>query len=207
MDFITDIPIITRIYAGLSILTTLLCSIGILTPYTLYFNWELIKLGQLWRIITNFIFFGTSFNIDFFFHMFFLIRYSRSLEESSFRGRTADFFYLILITSLFMLLFAPIMKLNFLGSSLTFMFVYIWARRNPYARMNFLGVFNFTAPYLPYVLVGFSMMLGSNGLVNIVGIIVGHLYYFLEDVYPQMIPSHTRILKTPTFIKTLFGEN
>jgi hypothetical protein len=30
------------------------------------------------------------------------------------------------------------------------MMVYIWARRNPWGRMNFLGVFNFTAPYLPY---------------------------------------------------------
>jgi hypothetical protein len=29
------------------------------------------------------------------------------------------------------------------------------------------------------------------------GLAVGHLYYFLEDVYPRMIPSRTRLLKAP----------
>ena len=32
------------------------------------------------------------------------------------------------------------------------MIVYVWARRNPHARMNFLGLFNFNAPYLPWVI-------------------------------------------------------
>ena len=106
------------------------------------------------------------------------------------------------------------------------------------ARMNFLGLFTFTAPYLPsaslyastnataemgrecigartltafpsaavrpsscalcfaalcgagrWVLLSFSFLLGNNGLVDVVGICVGHLYYFLEDVYPLMLPS------------------
>jgi len=39
-----------------------------------------------------------------------------------------------------------------LGPSLAFMIVYVWARRNPHARMNFLGLFNFNAPYLPWVI-------------------------------------------------------
>lgn len=32
----------------------------------------------------------------------------------------------------------------------------------------------------------------------------GHAYYFLEDVYPRM--SGRRPLKTPSFIKSLFGN-
>lgn len=50
---------------------------------------------QVWRIFTNFFFFG-SVGLDFFFHMFFLVRYCRLLEEGCFRGRTADFLYMIL---------------------------------------------------------------------------------------------------------------
>jgi hypothetical protein len=50
---------------------------------------------QVWRIFTNFFFFG-SIGLDFFFHMFFLVRYCRLLEEGCFRGRTADFLYMIL---------------------------------------------------------------------------------------------------------------
>src|SRR5689334_8807963 len=102
-------------------------------------------------------------------------RYCKTLEESSFRGRTADFFWMVLFGAGVMTLIAalPFVRLQFLGSSLTFMFVYVWARRNPWGRMNFLGVLNFTAPYLPWVLLGFSMALGSDGTVDMLGIAVG----------------------------------
>ena len=35
--------------------------------------------------------------LDFVFHMFFPIKYSKSLEEGSFRGRSADFLWMLLI--------------------------------------------------------------------------------------------------------------
>ncbi len=70
--------------------------------------------------------------------------------------------------------------MHFLGSSLTFMMVYIWARRNPFVRMSFLGLFTFTAPYLPWVLLGFSFVLGNDAMVDSLGIAIGHLYYFVS---------------------------
>jgi Derlin-2/3 len=39
-----------------------------------------------------------------------------------------------------------------LGSSLSFMMIYVWGRRNERVRMNFLGIIPFTAPYLPWVI-------------------------------------------------------
>lgn len=74
------------------------------------------------------------------------------------------------------------------------------------ARMNFLGLFTFTAPYLPWVLLAFSFVLGNNGVVDVVGIAVGHLYYFLEDVYPLMLPSRKRLLATPRLVQLLFNQ-
>jgi len=71
--------------------------------------------------------------------------------------------------------------------------------------MNFLGLFVFSAPYLPWVLLAFSVLLGGHAAVDILGIFAGHLYYFLEFVYPKMIPSKTRVLKTPRFIERLFS--
>ena len=35
---------------------------------------------------------------------------------------------------------APLVNIQFLGSSLTFMMVYVWGRRNQYVNMNFLGM-------------------------------------------------------------------
>ena len=39
--------------------------------------------------------------------------------------------------------------------------------------LNFLGLFNFTAPYLPWVLLAFSVTLRSNAVVDLLGIVAG----------------------------------
>lgn len=60
-------------------------------------NWKFAHLVvQVWRLITTFLFFGTL-GFAFFFNMLFTVRYCRMLEEGSFRGRTADFFYMFLL--------------------------------------------------------------------------------------------------------------
>jgi len=55
------------------------------SPFTLYYNQTLIlpPNNQWWRVITSFGYFGT-FNLDFGFHMYFLVRYARMLEEGEF---------------------------------------------------------------------------------------------------------------------------
>ena len=51
--------------------------------------------------------------------------------------------------------------------------VYVWGRRHPYVNLSFLGIFAFTAPYLPWVLLAFSVTLRSNALVDLLGIVAG----------------------------------
>ena len=84
----------------------------------------------------------------------------------------------------------------FLAPSLSFMVVYIWGRRNPHSILNLFGILQFNAPYLPWVLLGFGFLLGQSPTSDILGILVGHIYYFFEDVYPKYYPNR-RILKTP----------
>lgn len=73
-------------------------------------------------------------DLDFLFHMFFLARYCKLLEENSFRGRTADFFYMllfgatvltgiVLVGGMIPYLAASFAKIIFLSNSLTFMMV------------------------------------------------------------------------------------
>jgi hypothetical protein len=88
----------------------------------------------------------------------------------------------------------------FLGPSLTFMVVYLWGRRNRFIRLSLLG-FTFTAPYLPWVLLGLSLLLGHSVLSDTLGICAGHLYYYLEDFYPSI--SGRRLLKTPILLLCL----
>lgn len=127
------------------------------------------------------------------------------LEEEFFRDRTADFFYMFLIGGTLMSMLAYFVNLLFLGHAFTIMLVYVWSRRNPTIRMNFFGLITFQAPYLPWVLLAFTILLGSSSVVDIIGIIVGHFYYFFEDVFPNE-PHGFRVLETPRFIKTIFAR-
>ncbi|GBF90363.1 der1-like family protein [Raphidocelis subcapitata] len=202
-EWYMSLPIITRYYVTLSFLTTAGCALEIITPFNVYYNTSLIfRKGEVWRLLTNFFFFG-SLGLDFVFHMFFLVKYCKSLEEGSFRGRTADFLWMLLFGGSLLTMLAPFVNIEFLGSSLTFMMVYVWGRRHQYVNLSFLGIFNFTAPYLPWVLLAFSVMLGSSPKVDLLGMVAGHAYYFLEDVYPRMTNGR-RPLKTPALLKALF---
>ncbi|KAJ1622874.1 Der1-like family-domain-containing protein [Pavlovales sp. CCMP2436] len=199
-----DVPPVTRTYVTLCFLTTSACALDLVSPLSLYFNARAIcTRGQFWRLGTNFLYFG-PFGLDLLFHMFFLVRYSRLLEEGSFRMRTADFLYMLLVGAAVMTLAGPLLNVQFFGSSLTFMMVYVWARRNDSVRMSFLGLFQFTAPYLPWVLLSFSVLIGNTYTVDTIGIAVGHVYFFLEDIYPRMPAARgRRLLKTPRVLEML----
>jgi len=101
---------------------------------------------------------------------------------------------------------APFADVRFLGSSLSFMMVYLWGRRHPYMQLSFLGVFTFTAPYLPWVLLAFSVLLGHSPAVDLLGMAAGHAYFFLEDVYPRMAGG-ARPLRTPRLLAALFPRD
>jgi len=200
-----EIPPVTRVLGTAAALTSLSVQFGLVHPLQLYFNHKLIIYKrEWWRLITAFVYFGPI-SVDWLFHMFFLMRYSRMLEEGSFRGRTADMTWLIFLTSISLMFLQMLETMPFLGSPLAFTLVYIWSRRNPYVRMSFLGLFVFSAPFLPWVLLGFSLLLGGQMPAgDIMGIVVGHLYYFLEDVWPREPASGgTRFLKTPWIIERL----
>mmetsp|Transcript_32911 Transcript_32911/g.84977 ORF Transcript_32911/g.84977 Transcript_32911/m.84977 type:complete len:203 (-) Transcript_32911:25-633(-) len=196
-DWFYSVPPVTRFYIIASVATTAAVSTSIVTPLQLYLNFSLVAKGEIWRLVTTFFYFG-DFKIDFFFHMFFLARYSRGLEEGNFRGRSADYLWMLILGATVMLCIAPFLRLPFLSYCLTFMMIYVWARRNEHNRLLFLGVLDFDAPYLPYVFCAFSYFFGGSVIVDVIGIVVGHIYYFLCDVYPLM--SGRTLIRTPSIL-------
>ncbi|XP_038431752.1 derlin-3 isoform X3 [Canis lupus familiaris] len=196
-----QVPAVTRAYTAACVLTTAAVQLELLSPFQLYFNPHLVfRKFQVWRLVTNFLFFGPL-GFSFFFNMLFVFRYCRMLEEGSFRGRTADFVFMFLFGGVLMTLLGLLGSLFFLGQALTVMLVYVWSRRNPRVRVNFFGLLTFHAPFLPWALMGFSLLLGNSILVDLLGIAVGHIYYFLEDVFPNQ-PGGKRLLLTPRFLGT-----
>ncbi|XP_031202354.1 derlin-3 isoform X3 [Mastomys coucha] len=178
-----QVPAVTRAYTAACVLTTAAVQLELLSPFQLYFNPHLVfRKFQCCRF-----------------------RYCRMLEEGSFRGRKADFVFMFLFGGVLMTLLGFLGSLLFLGQALMAMLVYVWSRRSPHVRVNFFGLLNFKAPFLPWALMGFSLLLGNSVITDLLGIVVGHIYYFLEDVFPNQ-PGGKRLLLTPSFLKLLLDD-
>uniref|UniRef100_A0A3Q2CTV1 Derlin n=1 Tax=Cyprinodon variegatus TaxID=28743 RepID=A0A3Q2CTV1_CYPVA len=191
-----QIPVVTRTYTTACVLTTAAVQLQVISPFQLYFNPELIiSRYQIWRLITSFLFFG-SLGFGFLFNIIFLYRYCRMLEEDSFRGRTADFVFMFLFGGIFITLLGLFADIIFLGQAFIVMLVYVWSKRNPLIPVNFFGLLSFQAPFLPWALMGCSLLLGNSVAADLLGIAVGHVYYFLEDVFPNR-PGGRKLLTTP----------
>lgn len=49
----------------------------------------------------------------------------------------------------------------FLGPALVNAILYVWAKRSPYIRMDFMGLFPFQAVYLPWIILGLEYLLDN----------------------------------------------
>jgi len=94
-------------------------------------------------------------------------------------------------------------RVMFLGPSFSFSIVYVWSRKAQHVQMNFLGLFAFQAPYLPLVILAFGTVLGQSPIPDLLGLLAGHVYWFFEDVYPQIRPGR-HWTAPPRLLKLLF---
>ena len=134
--------------------------------------------------------------------MYFVVRYSRGLEEGYGRARWPDFAVVLVLGAAALLVIAPFTPILFFGSSLSSMLVYLWARRNPGLQISLLDLVTFTAPWLPWALLAFGALMGNDPLMDLLGIAVGHVLFFAEDVYPRLAAARgwslTAIVPNPT---------
>jgi Der1-like family len=76
-------------------------------------------------------------------------------------------------------------------------------------QISLLGLVTFPAPYLPWVLLGFSALVGHDVTNDGLGIAVGHLYYYAEEVWPALAAARgwriRRLLPIPYPLHFLFG--
>jgi Derlin-2/3 len=193
-----SIPPVTAAYTIALVATTVLCAAKLVSPMSLYFSAPLIMAGQFWRLITHFFFLGSSLSLDFVLHIAIFFRYSRDLEERCFLNRPVEFAWMLFFGGALLTVIAAFFRLMIMSTSLGFMITYVWARRHPDLPMAPLfGLFRFRAPYLPWVLLVFSFLSGSDIAADLTGLLVGHLYYYLEFVYPRMRRDRRRFIATP----------
>ena len=181
-----EMPVCTRWWMTAALGASVAVQCKFVSPYQLFYSVRAVFFkSQYWRVITTFFYFGPL-SLDLLYHIFFLQRYSRLLEESS--GRSpAHFAWLLTFSSTLLLAMAPLFSLTFLGSPLSSTLIYIWSRKNPDTMLSFLGLLVFKAPYLPWVLLCFSLVMhGTIPKDEMCGIVVGHIWYYFTDIFPPL---------------------
>lgn len=83
--------------------------------------------------------------------------------------------------------------------------LYIWCQLNKDMIVRFWFGTQFKAVYLPWVLLVMDLVLSDSGLFPLIGIIVGHLYFFLKFKYPQELGGPA-LLETPNIFKRYFPD-
>ncbi|KAL0592245.1 hypothetical protein ABG067_000352 [Albugo candida] len=182
-----SMPEITRFYLSVIFLTTALSTFGFLNPKTLYLDFDLVlERFQIWRLVTCFMYLG-GFSFNFLMQLMILVNYSSRLEEAPFQGgggATADYAFMLFFGAVIMWGAAFFLDFPFLGPALIFMIVYVWSRRNATTPVAIWG-FQFEGLYLPWALIAFTVLIGGNPIMDICGVVAGHLYYFLLELMPN----------------------
>lgn len=157
---------------------------------------------------------------------YFLYNYSLRLETDHFKSSPGDYFFLLLFNWAICVVIGLLFSLPVCNSTNSWLYfsnyfkwilhkiwysfqllmdplilsvLYIWCQLNKDVIVNFWFGTRFKAMYLPWVLLAFNLILSSGSTYSLVGILVGHLYYFLKIKYPQELggPAY---LTTPSFM-------
>jgi len=201
-DWFRSIPIISRWWFSLTVIFPLAGRIGLLNPFYMILNFDLVfKHFQIWRLFTTFVFLPLSPMTGFHYllNLYFLYSYSTRLETGLFDGRPADMLFMLIFNAICLLIVGFVMKLMLLMDPLILSVLYIWCQINKDTIVSFWFGTQFKAMYLPWVLAAFNMILGQGGLLEIIGIFVGHLYFFLAFKYPQDFGGR-RFITTPSIL-------
>ena len=79
--------------------------------------------------------------------------------------------------------------------------LYVWARRNPDQEINLMEVFTIRAQFLPWTLMILTVVFGFEAHDDLVGAVVGQMYYFLMDVLPKIPETRNlKMLAPPDFL-------
>ncbi|XP_050521187.1 derlin-1 [Daktulosphaira vitifoliae] len=201
-----SLPFFTKWWLTLTAAFTLAGRFGIISPYHFVLIYEpFIKKFQIWRPITALLMYPLSPGNGFHFlvNCYFLYSYSLRLETDSFEGRPADYCFMLLFNWLCCVIIGLLAEIMVLMDPMVLSVLYVWCQLNKDVIVSFWFGTRFKAMYLPWVLFGFNFVISGGGLQELVGIIVGHIYFFLMFKYPQEMGG-PQLIQTPQILYKFF---
>ncbi|XP_046464585.1 derlin-1-like [Daphnia pulex] len=201
-----NLPIFTRHWFGLTIALSLVGRFAILSPKYLILDYHSIfESFHIWRPATALFYYPITPKTGFHFliNLYFLYNYSLQLETGLFNGRQADYFFMLLFNWICCVIIGLLADFPYLMDPMVLSVLYVWCQLNKDTIVNFWFGTQFKAMYLPWVLLGFNLIIAGGGVMELVGIVVGHLYFFLTMQYPQEFGGPL-LLTTPQFLYKYF---
>lgn len=198
-------PLLTRHWFGLSVALPLASKIGLLPLQYVALTPDFLSRFHLWKPITALFSYPITRQTGFHFltNLYFLYSYSLRLENDTFNGRTADYLFMLVFNWASIAILSYFMSIPLLMDSMVMSVMYVWCQLNKDMVVNFWFGTRFKAALLPWVLLGFNVVINGGGVLEIIGIIVGHLYYFLMFIYPDEYGGE-RYLETPSLFYSYF---
>uniref|UniRef100_A0ABI7Y1R7 Derlin n=1 Tax=Felis catus TaxID=9685 RepID=A0ABI7Y1R7_FELCA len=157
--------------------------------------------GKIWRPVTATFYFPVGPGTGFLYlvNLYFLYQYSTRLETGAFDGRPADYLFMLLFNWICIVITGLAMDMQLLMIPLIMSVLYVWAQLNRDMIVSFWFGTRFKACYLPWVILGFNYIIGGSVINELIGNLVGHLYFFLMFRYPMDLGGRN-FLSTPQFL-------
>lgn len=206
------LPVITRYWFGATLVVTLAVNFKLMQIYHVVWTWDsFVSKLELWRSLTCFLYIG-KFEFNTLISLMLLVQFSERYEKggpfnTGAGGGTADYCFMLMIMMVLTLLTYPLGLMisplpPIFARNLIYGVLYIWSKRNPSGQANIWGI-PIPSMYLPFAYIAFTVFLGGSYMDMLHGMAVGHFYYFLAEVVPQV--QGRDILKTPQFLIDQFG--
>lgn len=187
-EWFANLPIITKLLFSSILFTGIATTFNMLSAESMIFSLPLIwKRFQIWRLFSCFVFAGGfSFNYAMFLYLFYdnSLRYENNPYNTGGGGTSADFLWMLMLGMAVLCVVGHIFGLMVLSEPLLYMIMYVWSRHEPEAVMSMFG-FKFKSLYIVWVYMGIRLIMGGSVVSPLIGVAVGHLYYFLVDVLPN----------------------
>ncbi|WVQ80228.1 hypothetical protein IAT38_002333 [Cryptococcus sp. DSM 104549] len=203
-----SVPPVTRTILVATALVTGPCLLGFMNPAVVALLWYRVSgWYEIWRPFTCFFFGGGGFPLIY--DVFLIYRNSSVMETDTYRGDTAEYAWLHVMLSSFILLFNIPLGLPFLFRPLLHAQTYVWCRVNPTVKVSIFGLLTIPTSLYPPALILLDLITGGpmKAMGGVIGLVAGHLWWFLSTYLPLYAPTRLRRknpLATPARFRALF---
>uniref|UniRef100_A0A3B3QUC6 Derlin n=1 Tax=Paramormyrops kingsleyae TaxID=1676925 RepID=A0A3B3QUC6_9TELE len=200
-DWFKSIPFITRYWFAGSIVVPLIGKLGLISPvYLVLWPENFLHKFQIWRPVTSTLYFPVGPGTGFLYlvNLYFLYQYSTRLETGAFDGTPADYVFMLLFNWICIVITGLIMDMQLLMIPLIMSVLYVWAQLNRDMIVSFWFGTRFKLCDTPLPIAHYQVIIN-----DLIGNLVGHLYYFLMFKYPMDLGGRA-FLSTPQLLYRFF---